>query len=770
MLGSNFTRVCTFPLGFWLPHANPLTPDCLIVQVKDHRSGKAKDSFTASDNNSSNVPFSIHNYEQWITPSPYVPYPERKSPHIDNKDISEARDTLRNPHSNSKDKAKEPNTYTVVLFPTPLSMQEETFMQANTPDTRPGNRRTQGTNVPRTPASATATVPPTPLSAIPPTSSGSGPPAKRQKMYISGAEIQGFESKVVAATAPPLFLDPVNDLAEAHNVLESLTDPLHHEKHPSPKTRKRTVAEMAADERIAAQEQAFMLIMDEKAGPNLTKAASNDEAGTASFQPRFERFNAIQQIKAQHEEQARLLAQQNKRHEAEMRQREAQAKQQRERMAQQERMDKDQKTQMVAQHQAQMRAMQQPKDRASQIRQHKQAVANQNHMAHNQGTGVMPNGFSQAQHPSPIIRNSTPHSNASPIVGNVIVSQTGGVPMQATSSGQGSSPGRPPSSMQHGHPAAGGIAMIHQRSRQHHPSRTGTPQMSGTPHMSNATPSVPHGTPIMGIATPTSHMPQGSPPNMMHTPPTNQNVMPNQRVNGVNPSEQYQDMLFRNQQQTFPAQQQQQLPRQARQTQQSSPNIQISQDGNQVHNMQQTTAAQQRRQQQHEAAAYRHSLQAQTNAVRNGVHGHPNMANGISPHPPQQHTPNSNQQALQQPGQARPIAQVTSAMQISQKRIYQEELNRIYMQLVAQHGGNPNMVPQQQKADAQRHAMRNTQEILNRQKEDIQHKSLQERQRQMMEQRMQQLQMMRGTQAQAQQPGQAPGPAGGNSTGMQPMG
>ncbi|KAL9103867.1 MAG: hypothetical protein Q9163_001145 [Psora crenata] len=725
--------------------------NCLIVQVKDHRSGKAKNPFSASENGDLNIPFSIHNYEQWVTPSSYVPYPDQKSVKSDTKNASEGQDALITNNSKGKEKAVEPTTYTVVLFPTPLSMQEETSIQANTTDSRPGNRRTQGTNAPRTPASATTTVPSTPLSAIPPTPFVSGPPAKRQKMSINGAEIQGFESKIITATAPPLFLDPVNSLQEAHNVLESLTDPLHREKHPSRKTRKRTVAELAADERIAAQEQAFMLTMDERAGPNLVKATSSDEAGTSSFQPRFERFNAIQQIKAQHEEQARQLAQQKQRHEVEVKQREAQAKQQRERMAQ---ADKERHTH------AQMLTMQKQRDRAAQLRQHQQALA------HNQGNGVMPNGFSQTQHSSPIIRDSTPQSNASPVVGNMMVSQAGGAPMQATSSGQGSSPGRPTSSMQHGHPAAGGVAMVHQRSRQHNTSRTATPQMSGTPHMSHATPSMPHGTPIIGVSTPTSHVPHGSPQNVMHNSSTNQHLVPNQRINGLSSSEQYQEMLYRGQHHTFQPQQHkiQQQQRPARQTQQPSPNAQMSQDGTQMHHMQQITAAQQAGQ---NLAAYRQSLPNQGNLSISAIHSHANLPNGTSPHPPQQHMPNINQQVPQQAGHPRPIAQVSNANQTRQTQIYHEQLQRILMQLAPQHGSNLQMIPQQQRMEAQRQATRATQEILSRHKDEMQNKTLQERQRHQM---MQQMQTMRQTQSQAQRNGQALGGSGGNVVGMQPMG
>ena len=84
-------------------------------------------------------------------------------------------------------------------------------------------------------------------------------------------------------------------------------DPRHQQSLPAPKTRKRTVAELAADEAIAAQEQAFMLIMDERHNVSgaVAKAGTTDgEAGTATFEPRFETWQAIKNIRAEHKERA----------------------------------------------------------------------------------------------------------------------------------------------------------------------------------------------------------------------------------------------------------------------------------------------------------------------------------------------------------------------------------------------------------------------------------------------------------------------------------
>ena len=705
-----------------------------------------------------------------MTPSSYVAYPELKKSDVEDKDATNT-DAQNLATTKEKDKAKEPKTTTIVLFPTPLSIQEEAHIQANTPDSRPGNRRNQGANAPRTPASASGTVPPTPISAIPTMLSTSGPPAKRQKMSITGEEIQGFESKIIAATAPPLFLDPVADLEEAYTVLDSLTDPLHRMKHPSPKTRKRTVAELAADERIAAQEQSFMLIMDEKAGSNPTtgKVSAKDDAGTVPFEPRFERFNTIQHIKTLHEEQARVQDQQKKRNEAEAKRHEQVMKANRAQKEHQERLERENKAQMVAQQQASARMSQQQRDRANQMRQHQ--LANQNGIAHGQSNGVMTNGYSQPQHSSPVIRNGTPHSNASPVVGNMMVSQAGGVPMQATSSGQGSSPGRPPSSMQHGHPAAGGIAMVHQRSRQQNPSRTSTPQMNGTPHMPNATPNIPHSTPVIGQGTPTTRMPHGSPQNGVHTPAMNHNMMANQQVQHQMSPEQYQaQMRATHQRQQFLAQQHQQAQHtqqallQQRQMQQQNAHMAPNGPG-QVINLREL-AAQQQQQQQREAAI------RQQHALMNGMNGHPHMPNGASPQVSQQQQQNPvahhQGQPQSQPGQQRPMGQVPqpsqqsampNAIQQRQAQILNQEFNRIG-QSMAQAAGlmHPNQLSPQQKNEARARAQQRTQEIINQMKMEAQRQQQQQRQQAQIQQ-----QQMRIIESQRQQ--QAHG-AGSPPSGM----
>lgn len=132
--------------------------------------------------------------------------------------------------------------------------------------------------------------PPTPLSAAPLTPSTAGPPNKKQKTLVGAKDIRGFESRLIEAMAGPLCLDLVGSLQEADMLINSLTDPQHKEEYPAPKTRKRTVAELAADEALAAQEQRFMLIMDERLAPSAAGVAAgkanvaDSETGAAGFE------------------------------------------------------------------------------------------------------------------------------------------------------------------------------------------------------------------------------------------------------------------------------------------------------------------------------------------------------------------------------------------------------------------------------------------------------------------------------------------------------
>ena len=631
---------------------------CLIVQVQDHRtnSGTSSSTSTSTSKSDKNIPFSIHNYNEHLTPSPYVPYPQKEDAMAEsdkNKDASQADSTT---NSNGKQAEKGPKIFTVVLFPTPLSLHEEVYIQANTVD--PRNNRKQSIAVPRTPASAT--VPATPLSTVPPTPFASGPPPlKKVKMSISGSEIHGFESKAISTTAPPLFLDPVDNIEDTFKVLGTLTDPRHKEHHPAPKARKRTEAELAADEAIAAQEQEFMLIMDERHGASGAagvKAGTTDgDAGGTTFEPRFETWQAIKNIRAEHKDRAEREA-------IEKAQKEAQAAENKRRMEQQERLNREQtesRAAQVAQEQQSLRKLhrqqQMTLDLQAREARRQQQLAVQNQPAHGH---PLPNGISQAQNSSPVVRNVTPHNNSSPLVNNIHMNG------QVTSS-----PPRPTSAMQHGH--VGGVPMAQQRSRQRAPSRTSTPQMNGTPSMQQATPRVPQGSPPMSMA---------SNPVMSH------NVIANHHLNGPPPQlsqQQQMEILARRHQQHQYQQQQHQMQQQQQQQrmQNGSPNPQISPDRNPGHmqTLHQQAQLNQQRQQQQE---YQRSLAMHHQALGNGA-GHPNIPNGTSPR--QQHTQQHSQQ------QANPV------LNPMQQQYLRDQIRKAHLMLMQQcaqkYGGNPQNIP-----------------------------------------------------------------------------
>ena len=636
---------------------------CLIVQVQDHRtaSGTSSSTTTTSSKTEKNVPFSIHNYNEHLTPSPYVPYPQKEDSLAENAANKNNPQTKSDSASGAKDKQPEkgPKIFTVVLFPTPLSLQEEVYIQANTPiDSR--NNRKQSSAVPRTPASAT--IPPTPLSAVPPTPSTSGPPPqKKLKMSISGSDIHAFESKAITTTAPPLFLDPIDNINDAHRIMQSLTDPLHKEPNPTPKARKRTQTELAADEAIADREQKFMLIMDERrsaSGAAGVKAGAADgEGGTATFEPRFESFQAIKNIKAEHKERA-------ERELVEKRAAEAATAANKLRMEQQERLNRqetEQRALQVARDQQAQRNMQQQAQMRDAQRQQALA-AGQNQLAHGH---PMPNGVSQAQNSSPIVRNMTPNTNSSPLVNSI--------PM---SSHVTSSPVRPTSAAQHGHP--GGVAMVQQRSRQRAPSRTSTPQLNGTPSMQHATP----------------RMPQGSPP-MVSNPMMNHNAIASQHLNGAPPAlsqQQQMDIMARqSQQRAYAAHLQQQQQR----MQNGSPNPQMSPDRNPAHmNLQHQAALNQQRQQ----AEYHARVSQATLA---------SMQNGASPLP----------QHLGQPGHLpqNPQAQLNlSQLPLQHQQLIQRKKQEVYNHLMTQclqkYGGNAALITQAEKMAIQQRAVQAGQE------------------------------------------------------------
>ena len=643
---------------------------CLIVQVQDHRtaSGALSSTSTNSSKTDKNIPFSIHSYNEHLTPSPYVPYPQKDDSAPTHTVKRNDAQTDSSSASESKDKQLEkgPKIFTVVLFPTPLSLQEEIYIQANTPLDSRSNRK-QSAAVPRTPASAT--VPPTPLSAVPPTASASWPSThKKLKMSISGSDIHAFESKAINTTAPPLFLDPVDNIHDVSKVLQNLTDPTHKDPHPAPKTRKRTQTELAADEAIADQEQKFMLIMDERRGASgaagVKAGTADGEAGTATFEPRFESFQAIKNIRAEHKERADREA-------TEKSQKEAAAAAIKLRMEQQDRLHRqetEQRALQVAQEQQNQRNMQRQAQLIENQRQ-QSLIAGQNQFGHGH---PLPNGLSQAQNSSPVVRNMTPHINSSPLVNNIPLNS------QVTSS-----PVRPTSATQHGHP--GGVAMVQQRSRQRAPSRTSTPQLNGTPSMQHATPRIS----------------QGSPP-MVSNAVMNHNVMASQHFNGPPPvpSQQQQLEITHQQQQQRQRQYAGHMAQQQR-MQNGSPNPQMSPDRNPMNLQHQAAFNQQRQQrQQHEYHARVQQQQQHQASMPNGG-SPPQQHPGQQGHPQQPPQPQFNMTQLSQSQQAH--------LQSQRQRFYGSLLNSC----AQRYGGNANAISAPEKMAMQQRAIQMAQASLN---------------------------------------------------------
>jgi transcription factor SPT20 len=527
---------------------------CLIVQIIDHKSiAPSQESIKTNTSTTKTLPFSVHNHNPCLTPSPWVSYPSengvlgklKPSPDRDAEDggrpkTSEQKDKENMPapafpadgRVKSAAQRKRPILSTIVLHPTPISDHADLMIKAaNSRSANMSDSRNDG-GVP-----LSATVPPTPSTAVPQTPLTSmAPPAKRvkkSKMELDITNIHAVESALTLATTAPLMLDPVNSAAEAAALLESLAHPMHAEKPPLPKSRKRTVAEMAADEEAAAAQERYMLIFDEKnaaAAQGGANAGDGDgQKGGTSFEPRFERFKVIENIRNQHEENKKnekARQQEAERKNLQDRERER-LRQESEKKLEQERMRNVQLQQAAAQRnlvaqqqEAQRRATAQA---AQQPQQQMQGVQSQGQgqQGHPQSNNIMASGMpnqpqrfhqqhvSQAQMSSPIVRNGTPQNHSSPTVNNL-----GNIPMQHSNSSMGGSPQRPGSvvNSQIGGPAS--HVMTAQRSQQSH---VGTPRMpSATPNVQStplnrqmsATPRMSQASPLQGQMAQVAHMPQ----------------------------------------------------------------------------------------------------------------------------------------------------------------------------------------------------------------------------------------------------------------------
>lgn len=642
---------------------------CLIVRVVDHKSVSAQThKASASKSNENNTPFSLHNYNEHVTPSAFVPYPKQNQLTADlqsskptetpaqseNETNGEATGAqAQSNETEQKPVATKPKVFTTVLHPTSRTLQAELTLLVTTPDPKAAKTAAQN-QLAR--AQSSSVMPQSPATAQP----DRGHDAKRQKTIVEPQDLPQCEALIVRALAPPLYLDPVDSFAASQDLLKVMESPLHSNPPPSPKRRKRTIAELAADEALAAEEERFMLIMDERLEPTASGAAGgskatvvDDAAGVAPFEPRFSRFKTLETIRMQHEEKAKREHEMKLKQELAKRQQQEQEKERRQALEQrrnEEHAKEEARRQQLAAQQAQ----------AQLAAQNRHAIGQQN-------------SVSQGQQSSPVVRNQTPHNTSSPLVGNTMATQA--VPMSISASQQSGSPPRPPSSLQHGHPNVMGHPMAPSRSQQG-ASRHGTPQMTqGTPAMS-------HATPIMRNVTPTQRMNHGSPTHTMaqQTPMMNQATMANTpQMNGNIALTPQQQMLLQQRQQQMLAAQQGQLGGQF--TPQQIAQMQASAHAQQnIHSQQQMLQAQQKQQ------AQQHPQQQQNM---------PNMQNQQNQQAYQAQLMRAQfaqmQMVKQQQGQMgqgqMPQAQQMQG-QMSQGQMSQGQPN--------QHQGSPQMTPQQQ--------------------------------------------------------------------------
>lgn len=306
-------------------------------------------------------------------------------------------------------------------------------------------------------------------------------------MALEEPDYYQFQADVLLATEPPLYLEPVKNPQEAQRVLEMLRHPLHSDPPPSPKTRKRTTAELAADDAQAAEAERRMLIMDER---KATVQGAADTAGNSQALG-LNKFKTLQMVREKLDEAERQKKEEQEQAQAQRRQEEAAAsaaQAQKQAQAEQQRKLMNQRQHLARQQQMKAQQMQ-------------HALMGQNH-AHPQQNNMMNQQQNNFQHPasvaqsSPVVRQQTPMMNSSPMVAQ------NGFPMAATSSQQAGSPPRPTSAAM----PNPNVAMARQVSQQQHGSQNGTPRMAqGTPNMAamqnrqmNQTPRMPQASPAPG--------------------------------------------------------------------------------------------------------------------------------------------------------------------------------------------------------------------------------------------------------------------------------
>jgi len=523
---------------------------------------------------------SIHNSNAYLTPSPWVPYPKEslatltktiaapgKPAEEDKAKAAEEKDKENMPAPGQptdaqkvKSGMRKAKISTVVLHPSPLSTYIDLAIKATTPATNPSHKRREshhdGSGIP---LSATGPRPQTPMLAIPstPNLGMDPPPAKRirrEKMEIDNKNIYSVESQITLATTAPLFLEPVESAGESAALLEALAHPEHAFPVPSPKTRKKTVAEMAAEQSAAADEEQYMLILDERynngVAGGVAAADGDGQVGGASFEPRFERFKAIESIKLQvienkkREKLRQAEAAKKQQQESEAREKAKQEtlkREQEENRLQQMRMQQAQQAQQANNLRAQQEMAHRRQMAAAQANAQNpqnmkglQAAGPHAHPAPSMGLQNAGNGMttqqqrfmqqqqqnmSQGPMSSPIVGNATPQNISSPMVGTNI-----GVQMQTSTSSLGGSPPRPGSVVPQNPQMTPVVAhaMRVQGSQQSH---------GGTPRVANATPSMSHDIPRVN-QTPRMSQASPMPGHMVQVPQMGgPHMIPNQMVN-----------------------------------------------------------------------------------------------------------------------------------------------------------------------------------------------------------------------------------------------
>lgn len=488
-------------LGEMLANKVQFYDGCLIVEVHNHRGTEGKKQ-GPRDKSADKDKFSMHGYNQHITPSPYAPFPSKIQAAAEAQ-IDEKADDPTPENATGKEK-QGPRITTVVLHPTEQTRHEELKILANTPMSEFITSKKKAGDSTDLESQDGATA-----------SGGSG--NRSDKMALDQEALYSIQAEMLVATQPPLYLEPAQDADEAQAIMDLLAHPLHSGKPPSPRERKRTTAEMAADDAQAAEAERRMLIMDERIKPSARTAAgaatSDNQSAAASLG--FSRFKTIGMVRENHEKAEREKKEEENRQAAEKRQYEEQAAQQQKLLQAQK-----QREMMIQQQQLKQRQMaaqqQETLMRQQQMQQQQQANMMQNHghpgqnnMIQNQQQGNFQNPQVAGVQGSPVPRqqSQTPMMQSSPMV------QQGGFPMaqQASNTGAGSPPR--PASAQMQHP---GVAMARNASQQASGSRNHTPQMANTPSMAQAMPGRQMSqTPRMQPGSPAVSMAQNTPNGLM---------------------------------------------------------------------------------------------------------------------------------------------------------------------------------------------------------------------------------------------------------------